>query len=168
MQYKRKKRICEDVFSSSELIDNFLAPHPKGTASNLVQLWRHWDIVMGPQLSGLAYPLGARRESLLIGADDNLVLQELSFLSLEILERANAFLETPYFARIELSLLRGRVTLDVAIPLIDEADKKAYIPPHNPVSKPAPGALGKLNIDRNSAIGKIYWKYVDRFGSQES
>lgn len=168
MIYKRKKRICENAFSSSDLIDIFLTAHPKGVANNLVELWRHWKIVMGPQLSDLAYPLGARRESLLIGAEDNLVLHELSFFNPEILERANAFLETSYFVRVELSLLQGRSTLDTIVPLIDEVDKKLYIPLHNPVSRPAPGALGKLDIDKNTPLGKVYWKYVDRFGLQES
>jgi len=167
MGFKRKKRICEAAFSSSELVDNFLSRHPKGKASTLVELWRHWEMVMGAGLASLAFPLGTRGDVLLIGAENNFALQELSFLSSEILERANAFMEKEFFSKVEFGLLQGRATLDTALPRIDEENETAYLPVHRPVSKPAPGALGKLDIVGDSPLGKIYWKYVKRFGRRD-
>lgn len=167
MGYKRKRRLCEAAFSSSELVENFLSAHPKGAASNLVELWRHWEMVMGSQLASLAFPLGARGEILLVGAEDNFVLQELSFMAPEILERANAFMESEAFSKVEFSLLQGRATLDAALPRIDNENETAYLPVHKPVSKPAPGRLGKLDIEPDSPLGKIYWKYVERFGQRD-
>ena len=167
MGHKPKKRICETAASSSELVDSFLASHPRGPASGLIELWRHWEMVMGPELAALAYPLGAKGNILLVGAEDNFVLQELSFLSPEILERANAFMETEYFAKVELGLLQGRATLDAAMPLIDGRNKTAGEPLRRAAAGPAPGPLGKLDIAPDSLLGKLYWKYVGRFGKRD-
>lgn len=167
MGYKQRKRVCETAVSSSELVDSFLASRPRGPASGLIELWRHWGMVMGPQLSALAFPLGAKGNTLLVGAEDNFVLQELSFAGPEILERANAFMETEYFVKVELGLLQGRPTLDAAMPLIDGRNKTAGVPLRRAAACPAPGPLGKLDLAPDSLVGKIYWKYVERFGKRE-
>lgn len=84
---------------------------------HLVELWRNWEMVMGPELASLAFPLGRRREILIVGGEDNIVLQELSFQTPEILERVNAFmdapLDAPVFARVELRLLMGQRPLSL-------------------------------------------------------
>lgn len=78
---------------------------------HLVELWRNWEMVMGPELAPLAFPLGRRKNLLIVGGEDNMALQELSFQTPEILERVNAFmdapLDDPVFVRVELRLLMG-------------------------------------------------------------
>ena len=164
---KPKRRRCEEAVSTAELIEKFLAAHPKGAASDLVELWRHWSMVMGPGLTELARPLGARDDALLIGAEDNLCLQELSFLTPEILERANAFLESTQFRTVQISLMQGRASLEGAPGVAAPPRPENPPPPHKPVSKPAPGPLGNLDLNPESALGRAYWKYVERFGKRD-
>lgn len=81
----------------------------------LRHLWENWAYVMGPDLAELACPLGTHRDVLLLGCEDNMVMQEISLCRDEILERANIFMEKPYFHNIRASLLMGR--RDLARPL---------------------------------------------------
>ena len=169
---KRKRRFCEDFSSSSELVEQFLKSQPKNASLNLVELWRHWGMVLGPNLEGLAFPLGHKDSVLLIGAEDNLVLQELSFMTSDILERVNAFLEQPFFTHVQLSLLQGRATLDNIVinqnaEMAQAADSTAYLPTRIPVSAPAKGVLGELELDPLTPLGRCYQKYVERFGKQQ-
>ena len=78
----------------------------------LVQLWRHWEMVLGPELAPLARPLGHHKDTLLIGAEDAMLMQELHLQSDEILERVNAFMEGPFFAAVKVSLRFQRTELD--------------------------------------------------------
>lgn len=78
----------------------------------LVQLWRHWEMVLGPELAPLARPLGHHKDTLLIGAEDAMLMQELHLQSGEILERVNAFMEGPFFAAVKVSLCFQRTELD--------------------------------------------------------
>ncbi|MBO4300923.1 MAG: DUF721 domain-containing protein [Desulfovibrio sp.] len=94
-----------------------MSPGEGGLLERLRQLWRHWEMVMGPELADLAQPLGRHGDVLHIGAEDSLMLQELQFQSGEILERVNAFMEKPVFTAVKVELLMGRrglVTLDVS------------------------------------------------------
>ena len=166
MKHSRRRRKCEQALSAADLVSKFLAAHPKGAADDLVELWRHWEMVMGPELAGLAHPLGTRAGTLLVGADDNLILQELAFLTPEILERANAFLDNTRFTNVQASLMQGRASLENAPALAADAQKQQTAPPSTPVSRPAPGPLGKLTLDPASPLGRAYWKYVERFGKQ--
>ncbi|BAV92395.1 DUF721 domain-containing protein [Candidatus Desulfovibrio trichonymphae] len=71
----------------------------------LVQLWNNWAMVMGPELTSLALPLGARRDLLLIGAEDAMTMQELHLQIDEILQRVNAFMESRFFSGVNIALL---------------------------------------------------------------
>ena len=170
---KRKRRVCEDFSSAADLVERFLEKQPKNASLNLVELWRHWAMVIGPELEGLAFPLGHKDNILLVGAEDNLVLQELSFMSTDILERVNAFLEQPFFAQIQLSLLQGRATLDNVVQnqhaqAAERNSAAACLPSHISISAPAQGALGELQIDPNTALGRCYQKYIQRFGKKKA
>lgn len=169
------------------LVGEFLGRQPERKSRNLVELWRHWAMVMGEELAGLAFPLGQKDEVLLIGAGDNLALQELSFFSAEILCRVNAFLEEPVFASVQLSLLQGRATLD-SLPLLqndagEQDGGEAFgaiqnmgqnmtqnmaqrMSPRIPVAAPAKGSLGFLDLDPASPLGRCYARYVERFGKR--
>lgn len=104
---------------------------------HLVELWRNWAMVMGPALATLAFPLGRRKDRLIVGGEDNMALQELSYQTPEILERVNAFMDAPpdapVFTRVELRLLMGQRPLS--------------LPPENPYpyrERPAPSRPADL------------------------
>ena len=118
----------------------------------LVQLWRHWEMVLGPELAPLARPLGHHKDTLLIGAEDAMLMQELHLQSGEILERVNAFMEGPYFAAVKVSLCFQRTELDNIVP---------------PTPRPLPAterpqltgsALDDMRAD--SAVARCYARFV--------
>ena len=98
----------------------------------LARLWENWEMVMGPDLAALAFPLGQRKGILLVGAEDNMAAQDLSYMSPEILERVNAFMDGPFFNRVEVHLLFGRTPLDTT---------RVVVPPSSRVPLP-PGPRG--------------------------
>jgi hypothetical protein len=78
----------------------------------LHRLWQNWNMVMGGELADRAYPLGHRDKTLLVGAADQFLLQELVYFIPEILERVNAFMGEKRFSRAELHPLAGRTPLN--------------------------------------------------------
>lgn len=118
----------------------------------LVQLWRHWDMVLGPELAPLARPLGHHKDTLLIGAEDAMLMQELHLQSGEILERVNAFMEGAFFASVKVSLRFQRTELDsIGAP-----------PPPPLLAAERPrltgSALDKMRPD--SAVARCYARFV--------
>ena len=118
----------------------------------LSELWRNWETVMGP-LSDIAHPLGHRNDILLIGADDPCTMQELTYAVPELLERANAFMDLPFFNRVELHLLMGKNTLR----RVDITE-----PPVLP-SPPRPPHLGNLQFPEDSPLAECYKAYLRLF-----
>lgn len=92
--------------------------------AGLQKLWDNWEAALGPELAGLARPLGhhegrqkpdeagpgakGQGAVLLLGAVDAMLLQELRFRAAEILARVNGFLGQAYFSEVRLSLPLGR------------------------------------------------------------
>ena len=131
----------------SALLDSLGAGSP---VARLAQLWKRWDQVMGPELAELAFPLGHRRSTLIVGGSDNMALQELSFQTEEILERANAFMGEPFFERVELQLGLGRTSPGLSV-RIQPSSRRRLEP-----EKPA-GLTGSFrDFDPNSAAGRAY------------
>lgn len=131
----------------------------KKGALGLLQLWAHWDMVLGAELAPLAHPLGHYRDILVIGVDDHLAQQELAFQTEEILERVNAFLDAPRFSGVTLTLLQGRSILDAAIP--------PRFPPLRPAAlfeAPQAESIGGLLgfFDPDTPIGRCYRRFVER------
>ena len=131
--------------------------------SRLGHLWQNWNMVMGEDLAPLARPLGHHRDMLLIGAEDAMLAQELHLMSGELLERVNAFMETPFFNGVKVSLLMGKSGLDVTAcnPLPDEdmgwRAPRAVIP--DPVQ--ASGVfLAEMTPD--SPVARAYSRFVER------
>ena len=121
---RRPKRFCPEAIEASDLLRAFLERSARGRDLTLAELWRHWDTVLGRGLASLALPVGHREATLLVAAEDHLVMQELSFMTPEILERVNAFLEEERFQEVHLSLLGRQRPLNA--------------PPSTPNSTPMP------------------------------
>ncbi len=87
--------------------------------ARLTALWANWENVLGEWAQG-AMPLGHRKDILLVGAEDSMLLQELTYAAPEILEQVNAFLAhgesgsdvVPFFHKVEFHLLMGKKPLD--------------------------------------------------------
>ena len=101
-----------DMFPVGWKLESVLSALGSGEKLMQVRLWQNWDMVMGEDIAPLAWPLGARNDTLIVGGEDNLALQELSFMTPEILERVNAFMDAPVFNRVELRLVMGDKPLD--------------------------------------------------------
>ena len=164
MSHKKrfKKRFCPEAVEASDLLRAFLERSPRGRDLALNELWRHWETVLGRGLSGLALPVGHRDATLLIAAEDHLVMQELSFLTPEILDRVNAFLEEDRFQEVHLSLLGKRRPLNA--PRLPSPPATA----RPPLFRPDPEQLGALwdSMDPDTPIGRCYRAYVRRFGKK--
>ncbi len=130
----------------------------------IIKLWEHWDMVMGPDIAPLAFPLGRRKETLMVGAEDNMAAQDLSYMTPEILERANAFMldePQPVFTKVQVHLFMGRVPMDLR--------RLSVLEPSRTPLPPRPENLGNLgeSLDPNTAVGRCYRKYVQMYDELE-
>ena len=141
-----------------ERLDSVLAALGDGEKVMLTRLWQNWEMVMGPELSALAWPLDARGDTLVIGGEDNLVLQELSFMTPEILERANAFMAAPTFTRVSLELVMGRQPLDQP----PDIQPRTRVRPAPPMPPGLGGPLREMRPD--SPVTRCYRAYLRMFG----
>ena len=142
---------------------SFISTFDGNGSAELNELWRHWDMVMGEELAPLARPLGHRNDTLIVGADDHLAQQELSFQTGDILERVNAFLDEPRFARVQITLIQGRSILNSPVhPRFIRPNKMPLFPP------PAPEKVGTLldEFAPDTPLGRCYRRFVERFGSK--
>ena len=117
----------------------------------LNHLWKNWDQIMGEDLAALGRPCGHKDQTLHIGADDSMALQELALRAPEILERANAAVGGERFSEVRVSLLQGDAGL---------AREKTPAPLPAPAFEHPPigGLLGKLSPD--SPVARCYERFV--------
>lgn len=87
-QGRDKGKRTNGMFSLGGKLGSVLSALGNGEKLMQVRLWQNWEMVMGPDIAPLAWPLGARNDILIVGGEDNLALQELSFMTPEILERS--------------------------------------------------------------------------------
>lgn len=144
--------------SVQEAIRLFFGKNRGRERFHLLQLWDNWPMVMGEELSETAQPLGARERTLIIGAEDNMLLHELSFQVNEILDRANAFMNAPHFSQVRLELLQGRRPL---YPRTQPEQGRVNLTEE----RERPAKLGGLRdkIDPESPAGRAYLAYLESF-----
>lgn len=132
-----------------------------GEHARLRELWRNWGMVMGDELSMLALPLGQRSGVLLVGAEDHLVMHELSFCTPEILERANAFMDEEFFRKVELHLHMGEEVLDQKPQITSSTQFRP--PPERPAGLDGTFAHTR-NLNPDSPVVKSYAAYLKLHG----
>jgi hypothetical protein len=159
------------ISSVQEVLKSLCSRHRGLENFQLIDLWESWPDVVGPELRSLAHPLGARKQLLIIGAEDNLVLHELRFYAPQILERVNYFLkekgggEYAGFTQIRLELLQDRPSLYAAAARAKAARPESAPAPCRPKKTTRPDNLGSLlsQVDPESAFGRAYLNYVKFF-----
>lgn len=70
----------------------------------LVNLWQDWPQVVGENFAGKVEIKGHKNGVLILGVEDNLLMQELSYETEDKLERINEYLGEKYFKEIRLNL----------------------------------------------------------------
>ncbi len=135
-------------------LDKFIEDKGMSQEFALVRLWKNWERVMGPSLSKMARPLGKKEKTLIIGVEDGLVMQELSFYSEEFLRRIENFLGWQPFDKVKYKLLEDKTPLtEVKIFIPRNLRERGY--------GPGPGeAIGGLSLPENSPVTRAYRAYV--------
>lgn len=128
---------------------------PDGSRYLFNGICQNWDRIVGPEAADLVKPLGKQKSTLILGAEDSIVIQEFSFLADQILEMVNSFCGSAFFDKVRVELLKGRTPLDkdlVKVPRIRVPEKK-------------PGNLGKLKelMNHDSPVARCYENYVKYF-----
>lgn len=137
--------------------------------AGLQRLWDNWEAALGPDLAALAQPLGhhaekgatdrkGRRVTLLLAAEDAMLLQELRFRGDEILERVNVFLGRPYFSEVKVSLPLGR-----SAPV---RSRERAARPEQGETGGGPAARGVFlaDMDGDSPVARCYARFARRSG----
>ncbi|GAB6177080.1 hypothetical protein JCM16814_19710 [Desulfobaculum senezii] len=138
----------------------FLKKHdPDGMQRTLRRLWRHWPEIVDEHIAEIARPIGHRKRILLIGVEDSMVMQDLTFYAPYILEQVNAFLGTKSFDKVLPELIRDRVSLDLIKKRTTSAVRFEPSRPQN---------LGSQAdaFDANSAVARCYAAYVKLFNER--
>ena len=73
-QGRDKGKRTNGMFSLGGKLGSVLSALGNGEKLMQVRLWQNWEMVMGPDIAPLAWPLGARNDILIVGGEDNLAL----------------------------------------------------------------------------------------------
>jgi hypothetical protein len=148
------------VRSIRSVLEEFLKRRGAAESFQLARLWRSWAEVLGPDLSALARPLGHKERRLILGGEDSITLQEITFFGPDILERVNAFLGGKFFDKISVELIRGRSPLDrVSVGAVPSR-----------VDPPRPENLGGLLpvMPEDTPVGRCYRAYVRHMNEEKN
>ncbi len=129
-----------------------------GDELKFLRLWRHWGGVLG-ELAPEARPMERRGATLVLGVQNSIAGQELSYFQPQILQRVNGFLGEECFDKVIFELLRGRVPLDV--------ERPRPKPPSRP-EPPRPEQLGGLGglAEADTPAGRAYRAYIRRMAGK--
>ncbi len=156
-----KKHIWKKPESLRLTLEKYLSRIGKPEQVLLTRLWQHWSMVMGPEISSLAWPLGSKNNILLLGGEDAMSIQEISYMHHEILERANAFMGKEYFSTVKV-----RLSLDKT-PLNEAATPKKT----KRVQLSSPVVLsGKYlkDMPADSPVARCYARYVQKSRKEQN
>lgn len=152
-----RSRRVNALMSITDALAAFLDKRGGKEHARLDLLWEHWGMVMGEELAGLAIPLGHKKDVLLLAAEDSMAAQDIAMQSGEVLERVNAFMNEPYFSRIQVELVMGRHDLSRARPALRPRPSDYHVP--------RPENLGSLQgaFEPASPVARCYEAYLRYF-----
>ena len=135
--------------SAADALDAFLEKHGGRDRAHISRLWEHWEMVLGQELASLASPLGHRKDTLIVAAEDSMAAQDIAMQAQDVLERVNAFMNSAFFSRLQVELVMGRSDLSRPV---------AIRRPPPPIPRPQkPEPFGSLTgYDPLSPAGQCY------------
>ena len=145
--------------SVNNLLNKFFQRNdPEGRHYLFTKICENWPRVVGAEFADLACPVGRKKHTLILGARDSIIIQELTFQQEELLKRINDFCGVVLFDNLRIELLMGRTPLDM--PLVQNTSEK--LEPRRPEQ------LGGLldAFPEGSAIARCYAKYVEYFNKK--
>ncbi len=150
-----KKHVWRKPENIRLALERFLKRIGKPEQVLLTRLWQHWDMVMGPDIACLAWPLGSKNGVLLVGGEDAMSMQEISYMHHEILERANAFMGSAFFSAVKVRLSLDKTPLHEAV--LPRAIHKVHLGPPQKLS-------GKYlaSMPSDSPVARCYARYVQK------
>ncbi len=98
--------------SVKDILELFLEKSPYKEKLKFSKLWVEWDKVVGEHLCSIVYPLGKKGRTLIIGVENNIVMQEVFFRKKEILKKIDEFLGFQPFDDVVIELIMGRTPLN--------------------------------------------------------
>ena len=99
------------VVPAAALVSRTLGPETRRRFA-LARLWRDWRTIVDPFIAEMVRPLSTRKQTLVLGAQDSLVMQEIHFLAPEILNVVNRHLGEEIFDKVVFELISGKIPLD--------------------------------------------------------
>jgi len=100
------------TYHAGEILQDFWNHPDRQRHLRLAALWTSWPDIVGPEIAGLAKPLGRNKQTLLLGVDDSMAMQEMHFLTQQVLQAVNNALGEVFFDKVHIDLLSGRSSLD--------------------------------------------------------
>ena len=79
---------------------------------DIARLWKHWPELVGDEFAGMVKPLGRQGNALVLGVEDNLLMQEMVYHTDALLDAISSFLGWQPFDNIKYKLLQNRTALD--------------------------------------------------------
>jgi len=79
---------------------------------DIARLWKHWPELVGEEFADMVKPLGRQGHTLILGVEDNLLMQEMVYHTEALLEAVSHFLGWKPFDNIKYKLLQNRSALD--------------------------------------------------------
>ena len=146
------------MLSFAEAFKNHFSTEEVKINFRLAQMWSNWSEIIGSEeLADMIKPLGHRQRTLILGAEDSIVIQEMNFFVPQLLDKVNDFLGQSFFDKIRFELLKGRTPLNQSILA---PTKHRYR-----CSLKKPQNLGNLldKLPKDSPVYKCYKKYVNLF-----
>jgi hypothetical protein len=135
-------------------LETFVSWKQLGSEMDVARIWRSWPDIIGSRLAEMARPLGRRRDALIIGVEDSLVMQELTYFSEEIRERIGEFLGWQPFDKVKFELLEDRTPLNEV-----QVRHEARLPEQHLPDEEEVGSLLDV-LPSNSSFRSCYEAYV--------
>lgn len=98
------------------VLDRYLSGERFRREMDIAALWRNWPQLLGEQMAQMVKPLGKQGSSLVLGVEDNFLMQEMVYHREDILEQIEHYLGWQPFDKIKLQLLQDKSALDEAGP----------------------------------------------------
>lgn len=99
------------VYQAQDILHDFWNRAERRLQWRLAEIWSSWPKVVGPEIADMAKPLGRSKATLLLGAEDPMVMQEMHFHAPMILRAVNGALGEKVFDKVRIDLLGGRSSL---------------------------------------------------------